>query len=100
MKGHPNEEGSTRPRMLLGLVGFVLLGGFAALLAQNLRITAIKETQPGQLAVEYQSDTPGRFRLLRGSTVTNITTPVATNDAHTVSGRFLLPIERTNSAAF
>jgi len=95
----PDERGSTRPKTLLVLVATILLGGLAVLLAQGLRVTSVKDAQPGQIAIEYQNDAAGRFRLLRGSTVTNIATPVATNDAHANSGRSHLLFSHTQPPA-
>ena len=75
MNPNPDERGSTRPKTLLLLIGLILLGGLAVLWAQGPRVTGVKETQPGQIAIEYQNQTPGRVRVLQGSTVTNIAHP-------------------------
>ena len=72
MNPNPDERGSTRPKTLLLLIGLILLGGLAMLWAQGLKVTGVKEIQPGQIAIEYQNQTPGRVRVLQGSTVTNI----------------------------
>ncbi len=57
------------------------LGGLALVLAQELRITAVKVDPTNRLMVEGETDPSSTNVLLKGTSVTNINTPAATNQA-------------------
>ena len=77
-----------------------MLCGLVRLVAQEFRIKQVKINANGQVVIDYESDLNGRFTLLQGPTVTNITTPLLTSPGQAGIAEFTTPNPLPNKATF